>query len=178
MKTHILLTALIVNLYSCSEEDKGRITNLEDNNQITTEKLEAQTPKTYYLTGDSSMIETVGIEYHSNGRIKSITEGGDVNTCGTPVGTHYYFDESGNLIRKERYDVWILNPNEGCHTSVIQDKYIVEFYTNGKLKSKKQVQSVYEGEDFKFGYWEEFDLNGKLVEEKFFKRHYSKENIP
>ncbi|MEM6262214.1 MAG: hypothetical protein AAGI38_06890 [Bacteroidota bacterium] len=112
------------------------------------------------------------VSYHPNGKIAAITKQGYVNSCSAPVGTHYFFSKTGKLEQEVTYDHWILSPDEGCHSSVIQELYIHTFHANGQLKSQYQLQSCYECEETKFGLWMTYDEAGNVLSEEFFEKEY------
>lgn len=126
--------------------------------------------KIYQTEGPSSF---VSIEYHSNGKIKNITEQGNEFGCIMAVGTEFHFDSNGALLKRIKYDNWLPKKDEGCH-STIQDKYIIEFYPSGKIKEQNQIESAYEGEEMHFGDWVKYSEDGKEISRTTFKKKFTK----
>lgn len=87
---------------------------------------------------------------------------GNIFGCGMNIGTHYFYDENGYLIKTILYENWFPDEVDGCH-STIQETYISEYAKYQTLKWRKRYQSVYEGDEHKAGIWEEFDEHGNLI---------------
>ena len=90
------------------------------------------------------------------------------------VGIHKKFDSTGILLETIEHENWLPDPTQGCHQT-IQEKYVVEYFSNGEIKSKMMFQNGYEeGEEHKTGVWQEFDENGKLISSKNYGLKYKK----
>lgn len=117
-----------------------------------------------YQKNDS--IEFIEVKYYSNGSIKSIIEQGIEQSCGIFTGTHFYFDSIGNLKKQVIYQNKFPKDGMTC-IDIIQEKKIFEFYPNGSIRSKSQVQSSYQGEEIKIGEWIQYDKEGiEILREK------------
>ncbi|MCL5247797.1 hypothetical protein M4I21_18465 [Cellulophaga sp. 20_2_10] len=114
-------------------------------------------------------------EYYSNGNIKAKGQTSDQFACWANVGDFEYYDTNGVLLRVLTYDNWLMNPNDGCHSMIVNMK-LIEYYKNGNIKAEKHYQSGYEDfmfsdfynnsefeEDYKSGEWKFYDITGKII---------------
>ena len=128
-------------------------------------------------------------EYYSNGNIKARGQTADQFACWANVGDFEYYDINGVLLRVLTYDNWLMNPNDGCHSMIINMK-LIEYYKNGNIKAEKYYQSGYEDfmfsdfynnseieKDYKCGNWQFYDITGKVIKVKEHKTIWKKGNI-
>ena len=85
----------------------------------------------------------------------------------------YLYNSTNRLLRTTNYDNWQQKNANGCHETM-HDIYITDFFTDGKVKSIKVIQSCYECEEWNAGLWQEFDSTGNLLSEKDYGWKYEK----
>ena len=114
----------------------------------------------YTWTEDST--SWIFLTIHNNGKVKSVEHQGSFQACGMPVDTSKYYSDDETLIKTIHHDNWLPEDAEGCHET-IQDQYITDYYSDGKIKGKRMFRNGYQDIEHKAGVWEEFDALGKLT---------------
>ncbi|MBJ2173844.1 hypothetical protein JBL43_06310 [Aureibaculum sp. A20] len=116
--------------------------------------------------------------FYANGILKEKGQTLNEFGCWMDSGKFEYYDENGVLNKTEFYNNWIINPEDGCH-STIQDITVNEYHENGKLKAEKSYQSSYEADEKnKVGVWRDFDTYGYVNNTKSYPWMYPHKELP
>ncbi|HLP13610.1 MAG TPA: hypothetical protein VK177_16875 [Flavobacteriales bacterium] len=106
---------------------------------------------------DSITGETLFIEYFHSGKIKHKWMEVPVNG-GICISNEQFFDSTGFMVKEKNYKY---DAGVNYHdTHVITE--IIDYFSNGKIKSRKFLENYLMGEECDCGVWEYFDENGKL----------------
>ncbi len=68
----------------------------------------------------------------------------------------------------------MFDSDEGCHSSLIQNSKVTEYFSHGEIQAIKYFQSGYETEEYKVGEWKLYDKNGKLINSETFNVKWKK----
>lgn len=98
--------------------------------------------------------------YHPNGKVKTTAKQIAIGGCGVESGERKEYDADGNLMQQRHTEVFLPNPEAGCHDTRMVI-HVQEFFPGDKLKADHWIETCYECIECPCGLRVEYDEDGK-----------------